>query len=142
MSPVALATAAVNISKHGLEDRIQLWEGDLLDAIPSDQPNFDIILSNPPYISEDEFQALSKDVREHEPKMALVSGPTGMEVTERLLAQAASRLNEGGVVMLESSPMLVPRIEQHLQILEQWELKSTIKDLAGHARIIIAERMR
>ncbi len=142
ISPNALATAAVNIAKHGLEARIQLWEGDLLDAIPSDQPNFDIILSNPPYISDDEFQALSKDVREHEPKIALVSGPTGMEVTERLLSQAASRLQEGGVVMLESSPMLVPRIKQHLQTLGSWALKSTMKDLQGHARIIIAERIR
>ena len=142
ISPNALATATLNIAKHGLEGRIQLFEGDLLDAIPSDQPNFDIILSNPPYVSDDEFQSLSKDVREHEPKMALVSGPTGMEVTERLLSQASSRLLDGGVVMLESSPMLVPRIEQHIQSLGPWALKSTIKDLRGHARIIIAELIR
>jgi len=142
ISPKALAIAKLNIANHGLEDRIQLWEGDLLDAIPSEMENLDIILSNPPYVSEAEFKELPKDVREQEPALALVSGPTGMEVTERLLVQAATRLQEGGVVMIESSPMLIPRIGQHLRTLGQWALKPIVKDLQGHARIIIAERIR
>ena len=140
--PKALSIAASNITKHGLDGRISIWEGDLLDAIPNDGSNFDMILSNPPYVSEDEMKELAKDVCEHEPILALLSGPTGMEVSERLLEQAALRLRGGGVIILESSPMLVPKLEQHLQSQSHWSLKPTIKDLQGHARIIIAERIQ
>jgi len=138
----ALAVATANVAKHGMEGRISLWQGDLLDAVPNDGSNFDMILSNPPYVSEDEWKGLAKDVRDHEPRLALLSGPTGMEITERLLQQAALRLEVGGVIMVESSPMLVPKIEQYLQAQSQWSLKPTLKDLQGHARIIVAERIR
>ena len=138
----ALATASVNVTKHGMDDRIKLSQGDLLDAFPSDAQNFDMILSNPPYISEEEFKVLPRDVREQEPSIALQSGPSGIEITVRLFEQAVSRLDKDGVVMLESSPMLVPKIEQYLQSQNLWSLKPTIKDMQGHARIIIAERMR
>ncbi len=140
--PKALATAAANIARHGMQARIQIWQGDLLDAVPNELPNFDMILSNPPYVSEEELRGLAKDVREHEPVLALHSGPTGMEISERLFQQAVLRLEVGGVLMMESSPMLVPKLEQHLRSQNQWSLKSTMKDLQGHARIIIAERIR
>ncbi len=138
----ALAVATANVAKHGMEGRISLWQGDLLDAIPNDGSNFDMILSNPPYVSEEEWKGLAKDVRDHEPRLALLSGPTGMEITERLLQQAALRLKVGGVIMIESSPMLMPKIDQYLQAQSQWSLKPTLKDLQGHARIIVAERIR
>ncbi len=138
----ALAVATTNVAKHGMEGRISLWQGDLMDALPNDGSNFDMILSNPPYVSEDEWKELAKDVRDHEPRLALLAGPAGMEISERLLQQATTRLNEGGVIMIESSPMLVPKLEQYLQDHRQWSMKPTLKDLQGHARIIIAERVR
>ena len=140
--PKALAMAAANVAKHRMETKISLWQGDLLDAIPNDGTNIDMILSNPPYVSEDEWKGLAKDVREHEPQLALLSGPTGMEISQRLLEQAAHRLKVGGVIILESSPMLVPKLEQYLQAQSHWSLKPTLKDLQGHARIIIAERIQ
>ncbi|MDZ4851838.1 MAG: peptide chain release factor N(5)-glutamine methyltransferase [Pirellulaceae bacterium] len=142
LSSAALKVAESNIAKHSFEDRISLFQGDLLDAMPNSEAKLDMVLSNPPYVSEEEFKQLPKDIREHEPASALLSGPSGFEVTERLLTQAAERLCEGGVVMLESSPMLVPKIEAFLQSQNLWHLAPTVKDFQGHARIIIAERMR
>jgi release factor glutamine methyltransferase len=140
--PKALAVAKTNVSKHGLDERISLWEGDLLEAIPNEDGNFDMILSNPPYVSEEEWAGLAKDVRDHEPRLALVSGAVGTEISVRLLDQASTRLKVGGVIMIESSPMVVPKLEEYLQSQSQWTMKPTLKDLQGHARIIVAERIR
>jgi release factor glutamine methyltransferase len=142
LCPKALAVAKANVVKHGMDQRISLWEGDLLDAIPNEDANFDMILSNPPYVSEEEWSGLAKDVRDHEPRLALVSGTVGTEISERLIQQASTRLKVGGVMMIESSPMVVPKLEQYLKTQNHWSMKPTLKDLQGHARIIVVERLR
>ncbi len=77
-----------------MAERVQLCEGDLLAPIPADV-RFDFVLSNPPYVSEQEYADLPRDVRDYEPRQALVAGPTGVEVIERLVPQAAQRLQPG-----------------------------------------------
>lgn len=139
-SAAALAIARANAEKHGVSDRIALVESDLFAAIPADQ-RFAIIASNPPYVSEAEYGALSPEVRDHEPRTALVAGPTGMEVIERLLPQAAARLQSGGVLLLEISPMLQQRVETLIATSGNWQLSPTVKDLGGHARIVVARRV-
>ena len=67
---------------------------------------FDFVLSNPPYVSESEFAELPLTVRDFEPRTALVAGPRGDEVVERLLPQAAARLKAGGWLIMEISPMI------------------------------------
>jgi len=138
-SPQALAIARENAEKHGVTSRVTFVESDLFAAIPADQ-RFAIIASNPPYVSEAEYAALSPEVRDHEPRAALVAGPTGTEVIERLLPQAAARLKPGGALLLEISPMLQQRVETLVASSGDWQLSPTIKDLAGHARIIVAKR--
>lgn len=139
-SPQALAIARENAEKHGVSDRISFVESDLLTEIPENQ-RFAIIASNPPYVSEAEYAALSPEVRDHEPRAALVAGPTGMEVIERLVPQAAARLQSGGALLLEISPMLQQRVETLVAASSDWQLSPTVKDLAGHARIIVARRV-
>jgi release factor glutamine methyltransferase len=138
-SPQALAIARENAEKHGVTSRVTFVESDLFAAIPADQ-RFAIIASNPPYVSEAEYAALAPEVRDHEPRTALVAGPTGTEVIERLLPQAAARLKPGGALLLEISPMLQQRVETLVASSGDWQLSPTIKDLAGHARIIVAKR--
>jgi release factor glutamine methyltransferase len=138
-SPAALAIARQNADTHRVSDRITFVESDLLAAIPADQ-RFAIIASNPPYVSEVEYAALSPEVRDHEPRTAIVAGPTGMEVIERLVLQAAAHLLPGGALLLEISPMLQQRVETLLAASDNWQLAPTVKDLAGHARIIVAKR--
>ena len=64
-------------------------------AVPAER-RFDFILSNPPYVSEAESERLPREVKDYEPRVALVAGPRGTEVIERLVPQAAERLREGG----------------------------------------------
>ena len=140
ISSKALQLAARNIADHQLENRIILCEGDLLAALPGDLLAVDLIVSNPPYVSPAEYSQLPRDVRDFEPKLALVSEDEGMEISLRLLEQAEQSLGSDGAIMLESSPMLVPRLEQCLQARVGWRLLPTVKDLHGHPRIVAAER--
>ena len=133
-SPAALAVARRNAEKHQLgADRITFLESDLLLALPVDT-KFDLVLSNPPYVSQSEFEQLPPTVRKFEPQMALVSGPDGSEVIARLLVEAQLRLNPRGYCIFEFSPMLNPRLASFVGT--GWEAPQVTKDLAGLARIV------
>jgi len=142
LSDAALAVATHNAAQHSMSDRIQFFSGDLLTAIPAEKSaaKFDLIVSNPPYISQSEYEQLSKGVREFEPKGALLSGATGLEISERLIAQANDRIAVGGYMIIETSPMLAKQLAEVFAQHSGWTIQPTIKDLQGHARIVVARR--
>jgi len=139
ISSAALAVARDNAERLGVAERIEFVQGDLFAAIPAGK-KFDFIASNPPYISTDEMAALPREVKAYEPELALAAGPTGMAVIERLVPEAAERLASGGSLLLEISPMLQQRVESLLAADGRWELGTTLKDLAGLARVVQARR--
>ena len=140
ISPDALAVAKRNAQRHGLdEDRIHFLQGDLLEGCPAEQ-QFDMILSNPPYVSPEEYLELPKSVREFEPKLALLSEPTGGALIQRLLIQAAQRLKKGGYLIFEFSPMLAAKLGEIIAQPEKWSQPSIVKDLAGLARVVVLKR--
>lgn len=138
-SRAALDVARSNAQAHGVADRIQWIESDLFAAVPAGK-TFDIIASNPPYVSEAEYEKLAKTVKDFEPRSSLLSGARGTEVIERLIPQSAERLNPGGWILLEASPMLEPAVRTLIEGDSRFELAATIKDLAGHARVVQAKR--
>jgi release factor glutamine methyltransferase len=105
LSPDALDVARGNARDHGVDPQIEFVQGDLLDKLPAGS-DFDMILSNPPYVSRGEYADLDPTVRDHEPKMALLAGERGTEIIARLIDQAASRLVSGGLLAIELSPMI------------------------------------
>ena len=68
--------------------------------------HFDFIVSNPPYVAQAEMERLPPDVRNFEPRAALLAGPTGTEVIAALVPQAAERLRPGGYLLMEISPTI------------------------------------
>lgn len=140
ISSAALEVARSNAAEHGVESRIEFIESDLLSAAPAEQ-RFDFIVSNPPYIAENEMARLSRDVRDYEPRGALVAGPKGTEVIERLIPQAAERLVPGGWLLIEISPQIDTAVRELIAADGRFEPHPTIKDLAGHARVVQARRM-
>ncbi|MCK9513180.1 MAG: 50S ribosomal protein L3 N(5)-glutamine methyltransferase [Pigmentiphaga sp.] len=98
LSPAALAVAERNVADHGLEDRIALYRGDLLSAVPPQ--TFDLILCNPPYVNSASMAALPAEYR-HEPALGLDGGTDGMDLVRRILAQAPAFLAPHGVLVLE-----------------------------------------
>ncbi|MEX2142410.1 MAG: peptide chain release factor N(5)-glutamine methyltransferase [Pirellulales bacterium] len=136
----ALDVARGNAESHGVADRIEWIQSDLFAAVP-DGRKFDIVASNPPYISEGEYQQLSKTVKDFEPRAALVAGPRGTEVIERLLPQAAERLNATGWLLIEVSPMIEPQVRAFVEADGRFSLEPTVKDLAGQPRVVQVRRM-
>ena len=132
--------ARENAERLGVAERVAFVESDLFAAVPAEQ-TFDYVASNPPYVTETEYEALPSDVRQHEPRGALVAGPSGLSVIERLLPQAAEQLRPGGSVLLEISPMLQQSVEALIAADARWELGETGKDLAGRPRVVQARRI-
>ena len=139
VSPAAIAVAQRNAEKNGVADRVDFIESDLFAAVPV-EPKFDLIASNPPYITTEELAGLAVDVRRYEPSLALDGGPLGTTVIERLIPQAAERLRPGGWLLMEISPSIVERVEQLLAADPRLQLEPTQKDLAGLARVVQARR--
>ncbi|NNE00859.1 MAG: peptide chain release factor N(5)-glutamine methyltransferase [Pirellulaceae bacterium] len=138
-SPDALKIAVWNAEKHKVDDRITFIQSDLLSAV--DKPEkFDLICSNPPYISEAEFEDLAPTVRDFEPRGALVAGPDGTEVIKRLIGESYNRLNSGGRLIIELSPMIADACEELIGQVSELEDLRFIKDLAGHKRILSVAR--
>lgn len=139
ISPKALEVAQTNAATHGVAERISFHEGDLLTGL-DESPQFDFVVSNPPYISTSEMAELPREVADYEPHQALEAGPDGTDVIQRLIPQATTRLRPGGYLFIEISPMIEARVRELLGSEAGLELLPTVKDLAGHARIVGARR--
>ncbi len=138
ISTGALAIAQSNVEQHRLGARVSVIHGDLLHSIPNDSADF--VVSNPPYVSESEYLVMDTGVREHEPKIALVSGPTGTELIERLVIESETRLKPGGWFLCELSPMIADPVQAWVQARPNWNDIAIVKDLAGQKRLMVARR--
>jgi ribosomal protein L3 glutamine methyltransferase len=98
LSADALAVAAMNVQRHGLQDRVSLHQGDGLAAIGDRR--YDLILCNPPYVNADSMAALPPEFQA-EPALALDGGADGMDFVRRLLREAPDHLWPHGVLVLE-----------------------------------------
>lgn len=98
LSPEAASLAAENIADYGLEGRINLLRGDLFS--PVGKAKYDLILTNPPYVDAETMAMLPEEFR-HEPAMALGSGEDGLDITRRILREAAAHLSESAGLLCE-----------------------------------------
>lgn len=137
-SAEALDVARRNADAHHVTDRIDFCQSDLLAGLSAAGP-FDFIVSNPPYVTVDEFSELSPEVREHEPREALVAGVRGTEVIERLVDQSAGLLKTAGWLIFEISPMIADDVCAVVESSGKWQSCEIVKDLAGHERVVKAK---
>jgi release factor glutamine methyltransferase len=139
-SQVALQVAAENARQHGVAERIQWIDCDLLTGTGA-EPTFDFIVSNPPYVSAAEYEKLPRDVKNFEPREALCAGPTGTEVIQRLVLQAAERLRPGGRLLIEISPMIHAAVQALLAAVPGLQPGPVVKDLARLPRVVQAKKL-
>ena len=99
LSADALAVAALNVARHGLDGRIALHQGDGLAALPAGR-RYDLILCNPPYVNQASMDALPAEYKA-EPELALAGGSDGMDFIRALLAAAPDRMTDGAALVLE-----------------------------------------
>ena len=131
ISAAAVAVGRENARRLGAE--VAFVECDLGAALAS--RSFDLVLSNPPYIPEPDRPHLQREIRDHEPAVALYGGPTGVEIYERLIADAARLLVEGGWLVMEIGYRGEGRIRE---MLTGWSDVETRQDLAGWPRVVSA----
>ncbi|MDD5457820.1 MAG: peptide chain release factor N(5)-glutamine methyltransferase [Phycisphaerae bacterium] len=136
----ALETAAKNVAKYGLSDKIKLLCGDLFSPLIEhlDKSRFDLIVCNPPYISEAEFAELGSNVRDYEPKTALYGGIDGLDIYRRLIAVAADHLKSGGAIMVEIGYQQGPAVRQMLEKQKLFSQVVVEKDFSDNDRIVRA----
>lgn len=131
LSPEALQMARDNARRLGAD--ITFHRGDLLDPLPADLGGrVDLLVSNPPYVAEHEWESLPVDVR-REPRLALVAGPRGTEVLERIAAGAGEWMAPGGLVACEMGETQAAAIRQAFSILGAPEIH---QDLSGRDRYV------
>lgn len=141
ISQPALEVAKFNAQTHEVSGQIEFRYSDLFSAIKSDE-KFDFILSNPPYIGEEERGTLDASVRDFEPASALFSGPKGTDLIERMLEQAPDRLKPGGWLLFELSPIIHDRVLNILNKAPSLTYVKTVKDFSGLNRVIVCRNNR
>ena len=103
ISPTTMAVAQRNLERHKVADRVELRCGDLFGPLKQGEM-FDVLVSNPPYISTDEIETLSPQVKNHEPHQALDGGADGLDIIRRIATESPAFVKPGGWVLLELSP--------------------------------------
>ena len=138
----ALKIATENIQHHKLNEKVRLLCGDLFDAIIEavDETQFDLIVSNPPYVSDDEYEKLRSNVKKYEPKLALLAGVDGLVVYQRILEKVDDFLKPNGVLMMEIGYAQGPAIQRMLEESGIFKEITIEKDFANNDRIAIAKK--
>lgn len=139
ISPAALQVAQRNAARYGVSGRIRFAESNLFDAVGPSARSFDLIAGNPPYVGRREKETLPREVREHEPEIALYGGEEGYELYARLVSESADRLKPGGFLVLELGYNSLPAVRPLLDS-PAWTNVGVSSDLAGIPRVIAAEK--
>ena len=134
LSPEALDVARQNAQRLGA--RVQFTGTDVLAAVP-EEPVFDFVVSNPPYVGLDEADKVQQVVLQNEPHLALFAGAEGLAVIRRLVPQAGARLRPGGWLLMEIG---WSQSEAVKALLVGWHNIHVINDLAGVPRIVVARK--
>jgi release factor glutamine methyltransferase len=159
ISAPALEVARRNAARHSLAGRVHFLQCDLLDAVQythqavveprravsasePQEPRFDLIVSNPPYIALEGAAQLPREVRDHEPHQALFGGRTGVAIYGRLIAQARDLLRDRGILVLELGHDSAEYVRGIFDEQPEWTKVSITMDLAGIPRVLAAVRAR
>jgi release factor glutamine methyltransferase len=141
ISAPALAIAAHNAAMHGVQGRIEFVEGDLLAPLArlGLEHAVDFIATNPPYVPAPELPHLQREVREHEPYVALAGGPEGLNFYAQLLAECPTYLRQGGYLVCEIGYRQLESVMQMISS-DSWQVAGVIEDLQGFPRTLSIRR--
>lgn len=135
--PIPEKVSLINIKKNDLENRVSFMKSDLLEKPIEDQKMYDIIVSNPPYIEEEEIDKLMDDVKDYEPHTALNGGIDGLDFYRKIIDQSQKVLKKNGILAFEIGYNQGEAIKSLMEEYNFQDIK-VIKDFASLDRIVIA----
>ncbi|MBT3604181.1 MAG: peptide chain release factor N(5)-glutamine methyltransferase, partial [Candidatus Latescibacteria bacterium] len=141
ISKPALALAKQNAHLNQVEDRTHFLQSNLLSSL-SATSQFDVIVSNPPYIPTADISDLDTEVRDHDPLLALDGGLDGLGFYRHLIPQSLPYLKPDGLLALEIGHDQCPAIETLFSQEEAFIQTRAHQDLAGHTRILISKKQK
>ena len=130
------------LQRHDVADKVHLLRGDLFDAFSGSEEkgHVDFIVSNPPYVSESEWTNLEPELRDHEPREALVGGKDGLYFYRQIIREATDWLRTDGYLVSEIGETHADTIIKLMENDENYKDMEIIKDLQGKERVISARR--
>lgn len=135
ISPAALNVAKRNAAKHGVSERLELYGSDVFSNLSVRK--FDLIVSNPPYVPDEDIRSLQIEVRDFEPYTALSGGETGLNIIEKLVMESPRFLNPDGYLLMEIGFNQSPKVAKMFAE-EIWESVECFDDLQGIPRMLKA----
>jgi release factor glutamine methyltransferase len=140
LSPPALEVARANAERLGLAARLTLLAGNLWEPLAAAQGFFDLITANPPYVTEAEWADLSPEVKDFEPRSALVPGPQGLELARQIIIGARAHLRPLGWLLLEMGASQANEAKAVARAANVYDDIHTVADLAGIDRVLACRR--
>ena len=138
--PIPEKVSLINIKKNNLENRVSFIKSDLLEKPIENNKMYDIIVSNPPYIEENEIDTLMEDVKNYEPHTALNGGADGLEFYRKIIVQSQEVLKNDGILAFEIG---YNQGEAVKSLMNEYNFKNVkvIKDFASLDRIVIGVKV-
>ncbi len=141
ISSVAVEIARRNARRHGVEERMECFRGDLFEPVAEDREGFDLIVADPPYIRSDDLAGLAPEIREWEPNMALDGGADGLLYYRRIVAAARDYLKTDGTILLELGDGMGKAVAQLFADASDFEPAKVYRDYTGNERVITAAKI-
>ncbi len=135
-NPLPLRVARQNAERHQVSERVEVLEGDLFAPLPTETEPFDVIVTNPPYVTSAEIAGLPPEVQGHEPHAALDGGDDGLDCIRRILQEGPAYLKAGGWLLIEMDPAQIPQVLQLAEHSPDWTQQQAHADPFGQTRFL------
>jgi release factor glutamine methyltransferase len=139
ISADAIGTARANAARHGVAERIELRQASYLEGSPGP---YDLIVANPPYVTEADYAGLAPEVREYEPRIALAAGADGLRDIREVLASASASLHPGGMLLMEIGHGQADAVRELLAGTRVLALTRISPDFQGIPRVVVAQHLQ
>jgi release factor glutamine methyltransferase len=135
-----IQVAQKNAQLHNVDDKISFFVGDFLNAIKHKRNRFDVIVSNPPYLSKSDWERAQPEIREHEPPDSLFGGDDGMDFYRTIIPEASSLLCKDGCLILEVGIGQADMVSDMIKQSASYSKVEVIKDLSQTKRVVKATK--
>jgi release factor glutamine methyltransferase len=140
LSLPALQVARENAKLNQVEKQLHFVQGDMLTGIPGASEKLDLVVSNPPYVSQAEFHQLPREILDYEPRHALDGGPDGLAAVRQIIAEAPVVLRRGGGLLLEMGDGQAETVSILVRESQKYKSFRILKDYRGIDRVLVAVR--